>query len=199
MESLWHWAARFAQQGDVGKHEDSDIADGCFWEKDPSKLINSMVDSGWLDKHEHHRLVIHDWHDHCDEAVTRHNLQFLTRLDTVSNMSRQSSDVSCLPSPSPSPSPLPGPQPDAECPPIAGNGKMPEARQVYAPSNTQASVSPSTQRIADEKNLERIEAEIGRITSSVDSHIDLSPEDRAKRKKLREQAEILKKKLNFSV
>lgn len=65
--------------------------------------------------------------------------------------------------------------------------------------NGHGAVSPSVQVVLDTKDLERTEAEIKRISESVDSHIDLPPEDRAKRKKLREHAEILKKKLQLTV
>ena len=91
LESLWHWTSKFAPQGDIGKHEDIDIAEGCFWDRDPEELIEALVKTGWVDQCPHSRLVIHDWHDHADEAVTkrlsRNGLQFLTCLDTVSTSS----------------------------------------------------------------------------------------------------------------
>ena len=69
-------------------------------------------------------------------------------------------------------------------------------RQKNSHSN---GVSATAQAILDQKDLERCEAEIKRITESVDSHVTLQPEERAKRKTLREKAEILRKKLHYAV
>lgn len=96
LEFLWHWAGKFSPQGDIGKHEDIDIAEGCFWDRSPQELIEALVETGWIHRSKEHRLIIHDWHDHADEAVikrlSRSKLQFLTRLDGVSTESRHSLD-----------------------------------------------------------------------------------------------------------
>lgn len=98
LESLWHWASKFSPQGDIGKHDDIDIADGCFWNGEPSKLISSLISCGWIDEDNHHRLLIHDWHHHCDESVrkllNRSKLPFLTCRDAVETLSRQIPDMS---------------------------------------------------------------------------------------------------------
>jgi hypothetical protein len=95
LESLWHWTSKFAPQGDIGKHEDVDIAEGCFWDREPSELINALIETGWIERCDKHRLLVHDWHDHADEAVTkrlaRSKLPFLSVsrrcLDIVSTQS----------------------------------------------------------------------------------------------------------------
>jgi hypothetical protein len=80
LESLWHWTATYAFQGDIGRFSDRAIADGIAWDREADELISALVKCGWLDAHEHHRLVIHDWSDHADDAVrTRleyNNLRF---------------------------------------------------------------------------------------------------------------------------
>lgn len=69
IEGLIHWTRDFAPAGDVGRFENQEIADGCGWDGKPSKLISALIRCGWLDRHEEHRLVVHDWHDHAEDAV----------------------------------------------------------------------------------------------------------------------------------
>ena len=69
MESLWHLTAREAPQGDIGKLADEDIALGIDWDGDTGKLINALVSSKWLDPDPRYRLIVHDWHEHADDAT----------------------------------------------------------------------------------------------------------------------------------
>jgi hypothetical protein len=69
LELLWAGTAKNCPQGDIGRFENIDIAVICDWEGDPDKLIDALVDCGWLDKSEDHRLVVHDWHEHCPTWV----------------------------------------------------------------------------------------------------------------------------------
>ena len=69
LESLWHWTARHAPAGDVGRFSDADISDGVYWDRDPATLIGALVECRWLERHPQHRLVIHHWPDHADDAV----------------------------------------------------------------------------------------------------------------------------------
>ncbi len=82
LELLWHFTARYAPQGDVGRWSDEDIASAVCWSGDASALVRALVVSGWLDENQTHRLVVHDWHDHADDAAKKHvqrnNLQFVT-------------------------------------------------------------------------------------------------------------------------
>ena len=69
VEMLFHFTARYAIQGNIGKWDDEDIADGLLWFGEPADLIEALVRSGWVDKCEKHRLVVHDWGDHIDKSV----------------------------------------------------------------------------------------------------------------------------------
>jgi len=79
---MWHFTAREAVTGNIGKHSDADIAEAVCWpsEKGSEFLIQMLLNTHWLDAHPIHRLVVHDWHDHCDQTVTkyvqRNNLKF---------------------------------------------------------------------------------------------------------------------------
>jgi hypothetical protein len=80
LECLWYSAAHDCPAGDVGKFTNEEIAIMCDWSGDPDELVAALVASGYLDEHELHRLVIHDWHVHCPNWVrgilARHGRQF---------------------------------------------------------------------------------------------------------------------------
>lgn len=69
LESMWHLTAREAPHGDIGKLADDTIAEAIEWQKGPERLITALIDARWVDRHPRHRLVIHDWHIHCDDAT----------------------------------------------------------------------------------------------------------------------------------
>ena len=65
LEALWLFTARNAPDGDIGRHTNEDIAACLEWTNDPDQLILTLVELHWLDEHPDHRLVVHDWADHC--------------------------------------------------------------------------------------------------------------------------------------
>ena len=83
LEVLWQLTAREAKQGDIGaKFTDEDIACELDWPGDPEQLVTALVDTGWLDRHPEHRLLVHDWHEHAPSYVgaslARYNKPFLS-------------------------------------------------------------------------------------------------------------------------
>jgi hypothetical protein len=73
LESLWQVTARDAPAGDIGRLTDEEIANEIDWRGVPEKLIEALCDPGctWLDRHDEHRLLVHDWPDHADDTVHR--------------------------------------------------------------------------------------------------------------------------------
>jgi hypothetical protein len=71
LECLFHWAGAYARRGDIGKFPDAAIADGIGWKGDPAQLVAALVESRWLTRCDCHRLRIHDWHEHADQAVKK--------------------------------------------------------------------------------------------------------------------------------
>lgn len=69
MTLLWDFAQDYATRGDIGKLPDGAIAMACVWSGDPKVFVDALVDAGWLDRNDEHRLVIHDWPDHCERWV----------------------------------------------------------------------------------------------------------------------------------
>ncbi len=76
MEMLWQWAAKYAPQGDLGRWPDVEIAAVVDWKKaKAADLVKGLVESGWIDRSEAHRLTIHDWPDHAEDSVHTHLLK----------------------------------------------------------------------------------------------------------------------------
>lgn len=69
LEAIWQFTARSHFRGDIGKSENIDIAESIDWHGDEDELVDALVDTGWIDRHEKHRLVVHDWEHHCPKYV----------------------------------------------------------------------------------------------------------------------------------
>jgi hypothetical protein len=69
LELLWIATQKEAPRGDIGKFSDEDIAIAVWWEGEPTELVNTLVETGWLDRHPTHRLLVHDWQDHAPRYV----------------------------------------------------------------------------------------------------------------------------------
>jgi len=97
LELLWHFTVKFAPQGDIGKWADSAIASGCSWGGgEPEKFVRALTDSGWLDVSEKHRLIVHHWSEHADDAtkkaLARKGLSFVAADRTLSGKRRTKPD-----------------------------------------------------------------------------------------------------------
>ena len=99
LEMLWHHTARYAPRGDIGKWKDCQIAAALDWPNDDSgRLIQCLVDSGWIDLSPEHRLLIHDWHEHsdgtCDKYLADNGMIYATSHDPrrLNSRSRKRSD-----------------------------------------------------------------------------------------------------------
>lgn len=69
VEALFHVTGEQAIQGDIGRMSNADIAMEIFSSIDPDTLVKAYIDAGWIDTHPIHRLVLHDWSEHSDDAV----------------------------------------------------------------------------------------------------------------------------------
>jgi hypothetical protein len=66
---LWQATAKNCPLGDLGKFSNEEIAIMCDWEGDSDELVVSLFETGWIDLHEEHRLVVHDWHKHAPKFI----------------------------------------------------------------------------------------------------------------------------------
>jgi hypothetical protein len=72
LETLWHWTADNAELGDIGKSPREDIAADIGWPLErTAELFDALLETGWLDNHSEHGLVVHNWHKHCAEYIKR--------------------------------------------------------------------------------------------------------------------------------
>ena len=82
LELLWVTTQKNTPKGDIGKFTNEEIAIECDWEGDPEMLVESLIESGWIDRCETHRLVIHDWEQHAPgwirRQLARHKQSFVT-------------------------------------------------------------------------------------------------------------------------
>ena len=69
LELLWIATARNAPPGDIGRFSNEDIAIQVYWEGDADELVEALVETGWLDLSQQHRLVVHDWHEHAPRYI----------------------------------------------------------------------------------------------------------------------------------
>lgn len=69
LECQWHFTARYASAGDIGKWGDSQILAWLGWKPERGELIEALVKCHWLDRSDEHRLIVHDWHEHADIQV----------------------------------------------------------------------------------------------------------------------------------
>ena len=69
LELLWHFTAKFAPRGDVGRFSNRAISSAVGWDGDPNELISALVRCRWLDEHPDYRLIVHDWSEHADSSV----------------------------------------------------------------------------------------------------------------------------------
>ena len=69
LERLWHATATGAMRGDIGRFDNELIAESCGWMGDAEELIAILVECGWLDRCDQHRLLVHDWADHAPRHV----------------------------------------------------------------------------------------------------------------------------------
>jgi hypothetical protein len=69
VESLWHVTAEQTPAGDIGKMADEDIAMEMFYDGDASALVEALISANLLERSVTHRLIVHDWHAHSDDAT----------------------------------------------------------------------------------------------------------------------------------
>lgn len=71
LEMLWHFTAQYAPAGDLGKFSNREIEAHLRWQGMPDALVAALLTAGFVDEDPTNRLVVHDWHDHADQAVQR--------------------------------------------------------------------------------------------------------------------------------
>lgn len=74
LELLFHFTNQYAPRGDLGRYGCNEIAEGCGWEANEEgtvEFVDALVATKWLDKHEVHGVVVHDWPEHAPDYTKR--------------------------------------------------------------------------------------------------------------------------------
>ncbi len=69
---LWWWALTYAESGEVGNIDFTQISRAAYWEGEPSSLIAALIDVGFLDE-SGPSISLHDWHDFAGKLIDRRN------------------------------------------------------------------------------------------------------------------------------
>ena len=141
LEMLWHFTAEFAPQGDIGKYSDEWIEAALDWTGKRGRLIEALTTSGWCEKSDRYRLIVHDWHDHADGAVakrlTRLGLSFVSGKGKVTGQGEPSRTKMSAANPPALPVPVPVPVP------------VPKVATVTAPTSREDLIAATAQRMYD--------------------------------------------------
>lgn len=73
LHCLWWWAIDYAEDGDLSRYDEMDIAIASEWEGDPADLFDALVMSGFLDltTTDGTAACIHDWDDYAGKLIER--------------------------------------------------------------------------------------------------------------------------------
>jgi hypothetical protein len=69
LDAMWEYAYQAHPNGDLGADPADDIADVVEWPADARKLVAALIETHWLDVTPSGHLLIHDWPEHCEDAV----------------------------------------------------------------------------------------------------------------------------------
>lgn len=98
LELLWMLTTQFAaEDGEIGRFSNQEIADYCDYEGDADSLVDALVASKWLER-DADSLRVHDWFDHRpsfidDRIRIRENRKKLRDSDTCSGNVREQSET----------------------------------------------------------------------------------------------------------
>lgn len=62
---LWHWALDYADTGDLGAHDNEDLALGAMWDGDPDQFVEVLTTVGYIDDDR----TLHHWMDYAGRLV----------------------------------------------------------------------------------------------------------------------------------
>ena len=69
LELFWAFVAKKTPRGDIGKWSDGVIASACMWRGKAQQFVQALITAGFVDTDEEHRLLVHDWAEHCPNWV----------------------------------------------------------------------------------------------------------------------------------
>lgn len=61
MVGIWSWAAQSATDGDLTGVSSRNIAKAAGWKKNPDRLVEAVIEAGFVDKRDDDTMYLHDW------------------------------------------------------------------------------------------------------------------------------------------
>ena len=191
LHALWHVALEQAEDGDLSRWSDEEIAEAADYPGDAPQCVKLLQDHGWLDG-----KLIHDWVDYAGFFLTRkYSTRNRERLVEIWQMhGRVYGD------------PVKRAEGEQQ---VKGERKVGEQKanlpNLTVPNQPNLTNQGEERAPARELNgaetvkldreLQRVCRRIDEINGSVDSHQTLEPFLRAERKMLKERREVLRKML----
>lgn len=71
LHCFWWWALDYADDGDLSRHDDLDIAIGADWEGDSGAFVDAITAVGFIEVNTDGMRTIHDWYDYAGKLVDR--------------------------------------------------------------------------------------------------------------------------------
>jgi hypothetical protein len=69
---LWHFALKYAPDGELSRFDWDDIENGVMWEGTPDEFCAQCIAAGWLDLDDVTEVLsIHDWDEYGGKYITR--------------------------------------------------------------------------------------------------------------------------------
>ena len=68
LHCLWWWAMDYAQDGDLSRYVNGDIADAAEWTGDPEQFVMALVEAGFIDQSDD-GMRLHDWDDYAGRLI----------------------------------------------------------------------------------------------------------------------------------
>lgn len=65
---FWWWAMDFAEDGDLSRFDEYDIADACEWKGSAGEFFDALHDAGFIDETED-GFIIHDWYEYAGKLI----------------------------------------------------------------------------------------------------------------------------------
>jgi hypothetical protein len=71
LHCLWWWALDYADDGDLSKYDNEDIADAAMLDVEyADDFVNAMIESGFIDE-ANNGYILHDWYDYAGKLIER--------------------------------------------------------------------------------------------------------------------------------
>lgn len=94
LESIAQLCEGCADEGDIGRFSNEEIAASLEWHGDADTLVNALIESRWFDVDDECRLAFHDWLDHAPnyikDRVRKRPANRLRRKNAEMNRQRRS-------------------------------------------------------------------------------------------------------------